>query len=141
MKQKIISVLIAAVMALSASACGSQQAPEPTSAPTPTATAEPTPSPTPEPTPSPTPTPEPTEEPTPEPTEEMISKAEYDQLAQEYQDYRDNAVEVNYIGNARTKKFHRKTCSSLPASHNQVSYESRQEAINDGMVPCKRCNP
>lgn len=47
----------------------------------------------------------------------------------------------NYIGNKTTKKFHRSTCSTLPAENNRVYYKSRDEAVAAGYVPCKRCNP
>ena len=47
----------------------------------------------------------------------------------------------SYIGNVNSKKFHRPSCSTLPAEHNRVYFDSRDEAINAGMVPCKRCNP
>lgn len=47
----------------------------------------------------------------------------------------------NYIGNVNSKKFHLPTCSSLPAEHNRVYFDSRDEAVNAGMVPCKRCKP
>lgn len=47
----------------------------------------------------------------------------------------------NYIGNKNTKKFHKPTCSSLPAEHNRVYFDSRDEAVGEGYVPCKRCNP
>jgi len=46
-----------------------------------------------------------------------------------------------YIGNINTKKFHRTTCSSLPATKNQVILNSREKAIAQGYVGCKRCNP
>ncbi len=47
----------------------------------------------------------------------------------------------NYIGNKNTKKFHKPTCSSLPAEHNRVYFDSRDEAVGEGYIPCKRCNP
>lgn len=51
--------------------------------------------------------------------------------------------EVNYIGNANTKKFHYPTCSSVSdmKESNKVAIRSREDAINQGYVPCKRCNP
>ena len=51
------------------------------------------------------------------------------------------AVETYYIGNASTKKFHRSTCSFLPASENQVALDSYEEAIDKGFNPCMRCDP
>ena len=49
--------------------------------------------------------------------------------------------EGGYIGNANSKKFHRPSCSTLPAEHNRVYFGSRDEAVAAGMAPCKRCNP
>lgn len=46
-----------------------------------------------------------------------------------------------YIGNKNSKKFHRPTCSSLPAPRNRIYFKTREEAVNAGYVPCKRCNP
>ena len=51
------------------------------------------------------------------------------------------AEEGTYIGNLNSKKFHRPTCDSLPAEKNQVFFDSRAEAVEQGYVPCKRCNP
>lgn len=53
----------------------------------------------------------------------------------------DTAAEYSYIGNRNSYKFHRPSCSYLPAEHNRVYYQTREEAVNDGMVPCKRCDP
>jgi competence protein ComEC len=47
----------------------------------------------------------------------------------------------NFIGNKNTKKFHRPSCSSLPAEKNRVYFKTRDEAVSAGYVPCKRCNP
>lgn len=46
-----------------------------------------------------------------------------------------------YIGNLNSHKFHRVSCSSLPKEKNRIYFDSREEAINSGYVPCKRCNP
>lgn len=46
-----------------------------------------------------------------------------------------------YIGNKNSKKFHLPTCSSLPAEKNQIFFESREEAIENGYSPCGSCNP
>ena len=54
---------------------------------------------------------------------------------------KDTAAEYSYIGNRNSYKFHRPSCSYLPAEHNRVYYQTREEAVNDGMVPCKRCDP
>lgn len=46
-----------------------------------------------------------------------------------------------YIGNKNSHKFHLPTCSWLPDTKNQVTFDSREEAISAGYVPCQRCNP
>ena len=51
---------------------------------------------------------------------------------------------VTFIANANTKKFHKPSCSSVDqmADHNKVYfYGDRQEVINAGYEPCKRCHP
>ncbi len=53
----------------------------------------------------------------------------------------DTAAEYSYIGNRNSYKFHLPSCSYLPAEHNRVYYQTREEAVNDGMVPCKWCDP
>lgn len=51
--------------------------------------------------------------------------------------------EVNYIGNANSYKFHEIDCPSVDQmkDSNKVFLVSRQEAIDKGFKPCKRCNP
>ena len=48
-----------------------------------------------------------------------------------------------YIGNANSYKFHYASCSSVDQmkESNKVEFYSRDEAINAGYDPCKRCNP
>ncbi|MGV8083369.1 MAG: Ada metal-binding domain-containing protein [Coriobacteriia bacterium] len=48
-----------------------------------------------------------------------------------------------YIGNRKSKIFHYPDCSSVDdmKESNKVGLASREEAINKGYVPCKRCNP
>ena len=48
-----------------------------------------------------------------------------------------------YIGNSNTHKFHLPSCSSCGriAERNRVTFSSRDEAISQGFVPCKNCNP
>ena len=53
----------------------------------------------------------------------------------------DEPVGETYIGNKNTKKFHRQSCHTLPAEKNRVELKSRDEAIKQGYVPCKNCNP
>jgi len=47
----------------------------------------------------------------------------------------------NYIGNVNSKIFHLPNCSSLPAEKNRIYFNTRDEAINQGYRPCKKCNP
>ncbi len=48
-----------------------------------------------------------------------------------------------YIGNKNTKKFHYPWCHSVDQmkDKNKVTLHSRDEAIRNGYVPCKNCNP
>ena len=48
-----------------------------------------------------------------------------------------------YIGNSNTMKFHRPSCPSVArmSDSNKVILNSRDEAISQGYVPCKNCNP
>ena len=48
-----------------------------------------------------------------------------------------------YIGNKQSKIFHNPECSSVKMmnSENKVIFSSREEAINVGFKPCKRCDP
>lgn len=48
-----------------------------------------------------------------------------------------------YIGNKKTKKFHKADCSSVKdmKDSNKVELSTRDEAIDLGYQPCKRCNP
>ncbi len=49
----------------------------------------------------------------------------------------------SYVGNANTGKFHISSCGSVSkmSENNKVFLSSRDEAINQGYVPCQRCNP
>lgn len=52
--------------------------------------------------------------------------------------------ETTYVLNTNTKKFHYHTCSSvddMKEKNKQIYTGSRDEVINMGYVPCKRCNP
>jgi len=46
-----------------------------------------------------------------------------------------------YIGNKKTKVFHRPSCAYLPAKKNRVYFQTRKAAIRAGYRPCKRCKP
>ena len=52
--------------------------------------------------------------------------------------------ETTYVLNTNTMKFHYPTCSSvddMKEKNKQIYTGSRDEVINMGYVPCKRCNP
>lgn len=48
-----------------------------------------------------------------------------------------------YIGNLSTGKFHYADCASVDdmKESNKVPFDSRESAISQGYVHCKRCNP
>ena len=51
---------------------------------------------------------------------------------------------ITYVMNTNTMKFHYPTCSSvddMKEKNKQIYTGSREEVINMGYVPCKRCNP
>jgi hypothetical protein len=49
----------------------------------------------------------------------------------------------SYVGNANTGKFHDAGCTSVSkmSEGNKVFFSSRDEAISQGYMPCKICNP
>lgn len=51
------------------------------------------------------------------------------------------APKITYVGNVNSKKFHLPTCSSLPDEINRTYFDNRQEAIDNGYEPCKKCDP
>ena len=53
------------------------------------------------------------------------------------------ALASTYIGNANSGKFHYADCPTVNKMNpaNRVDFSTRDEAINAGYVPCKRCNP
>lgn len=56
----------------------------------------------------------------------------------------DTAQQATYILNTNTHKFHYPTCSSvddMKEKNKKEFHGSRDEAIAQGYVPCKRCNP
>lgn len=51
---------------------------------------------------------------------------------------------ITYVLNNNTKKFHNPSCSSVDTikpKNREDTMKSRDEIINSGYVPCKRCNP
>jgi len=53
------------------------------------------------------------------------------------------ALASTYVGNARTHKFHYADCRYVGEmnDNNKVYFEDRDEAIDEGYVPCKVCRP
>lgn len=49
--------------------------------------------------------------------------------------------EEEYIGNRHSKKFHYPSCHTLPKDKNRVYFNTRDEAIQNGYVSCKNCQP
>jgi len=47
----------------------------------------------------------------------------------------------NYIGNLNSKKFHKTTCGTLPNEENRIYFSTRDEAVSNGYVACKKCKP
>ena len=55
-----------------------------------------------------------------------------------------NNSEETYVLNTSTHKFHRPSCSSvndMKEKNKKIVTESREEIIEEGYVPCKRCKP
>jgi competence protein ComEC len=46
-----------------------------------------------------------------------------------------------YVGNEKTKVFHRSTCTSLPDEKNRVYFSWAIQALLAGYRPCKHCRP
>ena len=54
-----------------------------------------------------------------------------------------HALASNYVCNANTGKFHYASCYMVDKMNpsNKVFMNTREEAINAGYIPCKRCKP
>ena len=53
-------------------------------------------------------------------------------------------TEETYVLNTNTHKFHRPDCSSvkdMSEKNKKIVTESREEIIEDGYTPCKKCKP
>ena len=48
---------------------------------------------------------------------------------------------VEYVGNLRSKVFHRSSCPNLPQAQNRILFKNRSAAIGAGYSPCGKCNP
>ena len=46
-----------------------------------------------------------------------------------------------YIGNRKSKVFHRPSCPNLPAERNRIRFDSRDGALDAGFKACGNCNP
>ena len=71
---------------------------------------------------------------------ESVSK---DETGKEQEEHLES-TEVTYILNKNTRKFHLPECSSLKQMKEKNKSEfcgSREEVIEQGYAPCKRCNP
>ncbi|HEX7400547.1 MAG TPA: Ada metal-binding domain-containing protein [candidate division Zixibacteria bacterium] len=53
------------------------------------------------------------------------------------------ATEYKYIGNVKTKKYHKLDCRSAKKikTKNCIYFKSKEEAEKQGYVPCKICKP
>ena len=52
-----------------------------------------------------------------------------------------SADEEYNIGNINSRRFHRPSCSGLPAEQNWVMLSTREAAVSEGYDPCGRCLP
>ena len=46
-----------------------------------------------------------------------------------------------FIGNRKSKVFHRPSCPNLPAERNRIPFDSRDDALDAGFKACGNCNP
>ena len=53
----------------------------------------------------------------------------------------DGYVSSEYVGNKKSRKFHRSSCPYLPDADNRIIFKSRDAAISAGYDPCGHCNP
>lgn len=53
----------------------------------------------------------------------------------------DEPTVIKYIGNKKSKVFHRTTCWWVPEEQNQVDFSSREEAVRGNYSPCGNCQP
>lgn len=54
-----------------------------------------------------------------------------------------DTVSLSYCGNKNSKVFHTDNCGSVKSmlESNKVYFSTRDEFIQNGYTPCKRCNP
>lgn len=127
MVKRAVLLLLAALLLLSLCACGETTADvKAVSTPAPTA--------------APAPTPDPTQKPTPTPELVALEPTETEAPAEQSR----SAPAKDYVLNANTMKFHSPTCSSvkdIKESNRRDFTGTRDEVIEMGYVPCKKCNP
>lgn len=51
------------------------------------------------------------------------------------------AIQVYYVGNVKSKKFHLPSCTGLPKMDNRIVFYSRANAVEAGFSPCGTCKP
>ena len=51
----------------------------------------------------------------------------------------ETSAPTSYVGNKNSKKFHTPDCGSLPGESNRVDFDTYQDAIDQGYVPCGNC--
>ncbi len=56
-------------------------------------------------------------------------------------DTTNESSDVVYIGNIKSKSFHREDCSGLPMEKNRVYFTSKEEAQQQGYTQCGNCKP
>lgn len=103
-----------------------------------------TPTPTPTPKPTPTPTAKPTPALTPAPEQPAAVSPSVAQASTTSGTVASESISTTYVLNTNTKKFHKPNCSSadeIKPKNKQEYTGTRDEVINMGYVPCKRCNP
>ncbi len=73
--------------------------------------------------------------------EEFSQETENNEIFTESAVTADESAILQYIGNRKSKKFHRTTCPNLPSEQNRILFTSKSEAESQGYSPCGNCNP
>ena len=77
----------------------------------------------------------------------IVAKAQNGTISFDYTQtdspHSDKDITNSYIGNIKSKKFHIPSCDAVydMLTSNKVYFDTRQQATNNGYVPCKQCNP
>lgn len=75
---------------------------------------------------------------------EIPDRVQPDETAEPDQTEPEGESDYRYVANRKTKKFHLPSCASVSdmKEENKLYFSgSREELIEQGYVPCKRCNP